>query len=234
MFEHRFKAELMRLPYFEIRGERDDRVWKAPFPAWRAIFTALCLTGHSSGYQLPSYAQFFAACERVYCDLHRNGDQFTKYFRGELREGTKHRTSVWYQAGMAETYLYVCLVEAIEDRTKSGFVVYDPRLDWKFKSDAIVIRQDAVFRINAFSGDEGQRSTVERRRDSVERQRKADTPVSSRWGHRLFQSVASLRISMSPNNAQLVNGVMLFSVDSINDLLLQIYPRDHDFEPYFF
>lgn len=87
----------------------------------------------------------------------------------------EQRIKTWYESGMAETYLYVCLVEAIEDNHKEGLVLYDPRADWKLKADVLVLIRGKMVRINAFDGDMLARPQIEAKRDEVERIRKRNT-----------------------------------------------------------
>ena len=119
MYEHRFREELNKLDPFVPNDQRDQRVWRADFPAWRALFTSCCLWGHSTGYRLFSFDDFFRTVRRAYCELNPRADQFKRFFQGDLLPGMKQRVSAWYESGMAETYLYVCLVEAIEDKISS-------------------------------------------------------------------------------------------------------------------
>ena len=37
---------------------------------------------------------------------------------------TAQRLKLWYESGMAETYLYVCLVDVFEDHLREGVVLY--------------------------------------------------------------------------------------------------------------
>ena len=84
MFERRFRIELEKLPLFVPDDNRDGAVWKVDFPAWRALFSSLCLYGHSTGYRLPSFEEFFPGLE----DLLQRVD-FTKlpYKRSIKYEG---------------------------------------------------------------------------------------------------------------------------------------------------
>lgn len=69
---------------------------------------------------------------------------------------------------MAETHLYTCLVEAIEDKTRKGVVLYDPRADWKLKADTIVILSGQSVIVSSYFGNEELRPVVEMERDAVE------------------------------------------------------------------
>jgi hypothetical protein len=226
MHVRRFIQELEKLPPFEIPDTRDQRVWNAKFPSWRAIFAAQCLFGHSSGYRLPSLESFYKGCEQAYRKEKRNTGKFGRYFSDEYLPGMQQRMAVWYESGMAETYLYVCLVEAIEDKMKAGVVLYDPRADWKLKADVIVLMNGKAFRINAFHGEEEQRPSVEARRDRVERVRKVHTSESAHWGNvELKELIETIPISKTPDDFLEINGVKLFSNAAIDALLMEIYKK---------
>jgi hypothetical protein len=103
MYEHRVRKELNKLPPFEHDNKRDPRVWKEGFPAWHALFSSLCLYGHSTGYRLPSFDNFFLYCKKAYTHTENpKKEQFKPYFEGELLPGMRQRVSVWYESGMAE------------------------------------------------------------------------------------------------------------------------------------
>lgn len=223
MYERRFRLELEKLPHFEPNDKRDPRVWKADFPAWRALFSSMCLFGHSTGYRLPSFEDFHRYCEHAYAKRHPEKERFAPFFKGDLRPGVTQRISTWYESGMAEAYLYACLVEAIEDKTKAGLVLYDPRADWKLKADAIVLARSRAFRISAYYGERSQRSTIEARRDAIEHERKKNTPDSAHWGNAELEAMPALAIVRTDADQQIVNGVRLFSISSINQLLQSIY-----------
>src|SRR5450759_4626593 len=100
MFERRFREELKKLPRLELNDQRNQAVWSEGFPAWRALFTAACLWGHSTGYKLPSYESYFGLCKKAY----KKKDKYQKFFEPPLLEGMRERVGVWYEAGMSETY----------------------------------------------------------------------------------------------------------------------------------
>src|ERR1700761_5131603 len=160
MYERRFLGELWKLPPFVPNDRRDQAVWDADFPAWRDLFTSLCLYGHSTGYRLPSYDEFFRYCETAYMKRHPHPERFALFFEQHL-SGMQQRVSAWYESGMAEIHLYVCLVEAIEDKDKRGVVLYDARADWKLKADLIVIIDGISIRVSSFFGDVSGRPATE-------------------------------------------------------------------------
>lgn len=221
MFERRFRIEVEKLPSFVPNDDRDPVVWAADFPAWRALFSSLCLYGHSTGYRLPSYDEFFRYCETAYTKRHPKRDRFISLFEQRL-PGVKQRVSAWYESGMAETHLYVCLVEAIEDKEKRGVVLYDPRADWKLKADLIVITGGKQVRVSSFFGDVSGRASTEARRDVVERQRKQKTMESAHWGNAELAAMPMVQIARTNTDFQVLNGLRLFSRAAINRLLMSI------------
>lgn len=223
MHERRFRQELNKLPAFVPNDERNDRVWSAMFPAWRALFSAECLFGHSTGYRLPSFDHFFEYCKHAYTKKNPKSDEYAEFFKGDLLPGMRQRVSAWYESGMAETYVYVCLVEAIEDKSKCGIVLYDPRADWKLKADVIVIVRKKPMRVSAFVGEQSDRPSIEARRDVIERGRKKNTMESAHWNNVELAAMPVFEISRTDADMQTVNGVRLFSLASINRLLGSIY-----------
>lgn len=229
MFEYRFRQELGKLPVFVPNDQRDARVWPKPrskdgeFPAWRALFSAMCLFGHSTGYRLFSFDEFYDYCKRAYTTRHPEHARFVRYFSGDLEPGMRQRIGAWYESGMAETYLYACLAEAIEDKSKAGLVLYDPRADWKLKADVIVILKNHQVRVSAYVGEHGERQNIEARRDTIERMRKANTSESAHWNNAQIESMPVLEITRLNDDMQIINGIRLFSLRSVNKLLKQIY-----------
>lgn len=217
-------TELNKLPRFVPNDVRDNRVWKVGFPAWHALFSSMCLYGHSTGYRLPSYEQFYEYCKKAYTKSHsKKRKEYAKYFDGELEAGMRQRVAAWYEAGMAETYLHACLVEAIEDKDKSGVVVYDPRADWKLKADAIVLLNGKSMRVSAFFGEAQGRKAIEDRREEIEMIRKKNTLQSSHWGNKTLADMPVFEIARTDQNTQQVNGLRFFDKASINTLLRQMY-----------
>ncbi len=226
MYERRFRQELCKLPPFEHQDKRDQRVWQEGFPAWHALFSSLCLYGHSTGYRLPSFEDYFRYCQGAYTHArHPKKDHYQPYFEGEMLPGMRQRVSVWYESGMAELYLYACLVEAIEDKAKCGIVLYDSRADWKLKADVIVIAQKQPMLVSAFAGEKRDRSTIEARRDVVERARKKNTMESAHWENAELSVMPMFEISRTDSDMLVINGVRLFSLTAINSLLESIYQK---------
>lgn len=224
MFERRFVSELNKLPRFAPGGKRDNRVWRVGFPAWHALWSSLCLYGHSTGYRLPSFENFYQYCKKAYTHgKYKQEGQFAKYFTGDFEAGMRQRVSVWYEAGMAEMYLYVCLVEAVEDKDKVGVVMYDTRADWKLKADAIVLINGKSIRVSAFFGEADKRGEVEKRREQVELVRKKNTMQSAHWGNKALNAMPVYEIARTEKNTQYVNGLRFFDKASINTLINQIY-----------
>lgn len=224
MFERRFVAELNKLPAFVPNDVRDNRVWRVGFPAWHALFSSMCLYGHSTGYRLPSYEQFYQYCKKAYTKGHyKKKGEYIPYFQGNYEAGMRQRISAWYEAGMAEAYLHVCLAEAIEDKDKVGLVSYDPRLDWKLKADSLVIINQKCMRVSAFFGEREGRKAIEDRREKIEMVRKKNTMESSHWGNKTLNSMPVFEIARIDANTQVVNGLRFFDKLSINVLLNEIY-----------
>ena len=222
MHEYKFIMQLERLPPFEPGGGIDRETREIDFPAWRAVFSSMILWGHSTGYRLLDFESFFVWCERTYLNS-SHGSRFQRWFSPPYVERTKQRIKFWYESGMAETYLYACLVDVFEDILKEGVVIYDPRLDWKQKWDAAVVTRSHKFYINAMWGGEGDRKKIEERRDEVERQRKQFASGSAHWDNKERERWTALMIGRSDADCQTVNGVRLFSIASINALLKKIY-----------
>ncbi len=225
MFERRFRTELKKLPPFIPNDTRDARIWRADFPAWRALFSAMCLFGHSTGYRLPSFEDFFRYCKSAYTKQHPDKERFSQYFQDDFLAGMTQRISAWYESGMAETYLYACLVEAIEDKAKAGLVLYDPRADWKLKSDVVVILNKIPLRISAFVGDQIDRPRIEAKRDEIERDRKKNTSESAHWDNAALAAMPVFEIARTNAETQVVNGVRLFTLPAINRLLESLYQK---------
>ncbi|WP_155696880.1 hypothetical protein [Burkholderia stagnalis] len=222
MHVHRVVQEISALPKFD-RNQfiYDKRVWAVGFPAWRALFTSHCLHGHCTGYKLPSFESFFKYCARAYCHENHKG-KYDKFFKDDLLAGMRQRISVWYESGMAETHLYAYLVDVFEDKRNDGLVLYDPRADWKLKSDMIVITNGRPISVSAFSGEIENRPEIERARSEVERERKRNTLDSSHWDNIELARMIKFEISMTADDHQEINGLRLFSDNSINALINKI------------
>ncbi|PPJ04113.1 hypothetical protein C5E51_26305 [Nocardia nova] len=230
MFENRFRGELLVVSAFEPNDDRDDRVWPhagsgaGSFPAWRALFSAQLLRNHCCDYQLFDFETFFRLCENTYTRQHPEHRRFERYFTGDLRAGMRQRVGVWYESGMAETYLYACLVEAIEDISKIGVVLYDPRADWKLKADILVIMNGVAMRVSAYVGESEQaRQQLENAREKIERERKENTSRSAQWNNAELAAMELFSIRRTNDDLQVVNGVRLFSIAAVNRLLAQMY-----------
>jgi hypothetical protein len=224
LHEYKFISELERLPYFVSAREVDPEISAVPFPAWRAIFQCTLLWCHSTGYRLPPFSDFLADCERAFRHERHRG-RFEKWFEPNNRERTEQRVRGWYESGMAETYLYACLVDAFEDILKDGIVLYDARVDWKHKADVMVISRGKIFAVDSFRGSRHARDGVKSRRDVIERDRKINTVESAHWGNEERSRCIAVGISRSDADCQNVNGVRLFSITAINTLLDEIYAQ---------
>lgn len=224
MHEYKLISRLEKLPPFERGEPADAEVAKLGFPAWRALFTSLLLWGHSTGYRLPSYDQFFDYCRKAY-STGDAGRKFAHWFKPPLAQRTHRRIKGFYESGMAETHLYACLVDAFEDQLREGVVFYDPRIDWKIKWDAAVATRGERFAIDSAWGESAGRNRVEVRRDQIERVRKERTAVSSHWDQLERDRWTRLQIFRSDKTCQSVNGLRLYSMSAVNGLLKEIYDR---------
>ncbi len=222
MHEYRFISRIRKLPPFEPGLQADAEVNSVDFPAWRALFTELLLWGHSTGYRLPTYEDFFDRCRKAFT-YGRNARRFAKWFDEPRRSRTERRVKAWYESGMAETHLYTCLIDAFEDILRDGVVLYDPRADWKLKWDVAVLTRGQRFAVNSAWGERSGRRGVDVRRDRVERVRKERTSASSHWGNAERGRWTTLSIFRSDEVCQVVNGLRLFSMDRINELLESMY-----------
>lgn len=229
MYERTFVAKL-RDPSLRLPGPGPAvslTVRNIDFPAWRALFSSMLLFGHSTGYRLPTFDEFYQYCRRAYTsEQPRMSEQYVEKVRGfrarfdgpdepQIRE----RIRQWYESGMAETYLYVCLVDAFEDKLREGVVVYDPRVDWKLKCDLVVRVREHTFGVNAFQGNEIARARVEAQRLVVEQDRKRNTPDSAQWNNLELRRWTRLSISKTENDYQEINGFHLFSPSAVNTLV---------------
>jgi hypothetical protein len=201
---------------------RDEEVWEEHFSAWRGVFDGICSINHTAGYGLPSYWDFYDLLKTSY-GKHEKSGRFLRYFEEPLLIGMKHRVWLWYESGMAETHLYCCITDAIDDNMKCGVVAYDARLDWKHKCDLMVLIGGRPFIVDSFFGKMEGRDHILMRRGEVERETKRNTMESSHWGHVLENEVPHLRIVRNEWEGRSVNGVRLFSNRSIDALLMELY-----------
>jgi hypothetical protein len=185
---------------------------------------------------LPSFESFYGYCKGAYThEQNPNRLRFGKYFEEDLLPGMRQRVSAWYESGMTEMHLHACLVEAIEDKSKCGLVLYDPRADWKLKADVIVAIKKQTLRISAYAGDSSDRPQVESRRDAMERDRKKNTSESAHWENEELARMPLFEIAKtSKADAQIVNGLRLFSLSAVNQLLESIYLQSGVKNGYFF
>lgn len=236
MFEHRFREEIEKLPPFTLSPAHDRRVWDAKLPAWRPLFSALLHLGHSTGYRLASFDQFYRYVETSWTRSYVGPDQYDQWFTGEFREPMKRRIGIWYLSGMAEQQVYLALAEALEDRgAKNGLVFYDTRHDIKHKYDAFIVCCGRTFAINIYWGEPKSRRLTEQLRHRVELDRKANTGESSHWFNR--QAAESMKIAFyarAPSDLIEVNGIPLFSRSALNGLLTQIYDECEIVDGYLF
>jgi len=101
--------------------------------------------------------------------------------------------------------------------------MYDPRFDFKQKWDCAVLIGGHRFGIDAFRGDESARVATKAWRDQNERTTKRNTSESSHWEHRDREGWIELSAAVTNEEYRVVNGVRLFTIAMVNDLLEQIY-----------
>lgn len=163
MLLSRFFREVERLypdqdRWFKRAGKWDKTVASTPVPPYRAAFTACLLRGHAAGYRLPSFKQFIS----VYIHAIRANKKVRDKYKTRLfvdpeacevpTPGFLHRLCGFYLDGMAHTQLYVALVQAYEDQRKIGAISSDPRVDWKLKTDIVIMSASKVVRLNIRAG----------------------------------------------------------------------------------
>lgn len=207
---NKFRTRLAGLPKFETQGVFDLETMRTNFPSWRAVFSGAVNWGYTAGYALPTFNMFAASYTKA-IHLHPHFDKYwSAYFSGATpSEHMLHRLSCWYEAGMAETYLYVCLAEAIEDRLKAGFVIYDPRLDWKHKCDVMVICRDKQILINSYWGT-WEKALVESKGEPKRGAKQADF-------------MTEIKIVRNDERFENLNGFKLFTAEDVDATLGAIY-----------
>jgi len=237
MHEWKFISRLRdtRLAFTHTDIAVSPEVRMIEFPAWRALFTSLLLWGHSTGYRLPTFDEFYRRCREGYTqatarsdDSHVrrinnlrpwfDGDE-ERRIEGQYEPQVKERFRGFYESGMAETYLYVCLVDAFEDALNEGVVFYDTRHDWKLKGDVTAVVREKVFLVSLFRGAIEDRAAVEAFRDRVERIRKANTMNSAHWNNQELRRWTKLQLGITDANCQIVNGVQLPAHDEIHAVI---------------
>lgn len=203
-------------------------VWEIKFPAWRALFTGYLLYHHSTGYRLPTFDEFYQYCRRAYTrtaprsdtsHIRRVEDLLKWFDGGKVESQVKERFRVFYESGMSETYLYVCLVDAFEDALNEGVVFYDARHDWKLKGDVTAIVREKIFLVSLFRGSVENRPGVEARREVIERERKENTMNSAHWENRELKRWGKRQISIVEEDCQVINGFRLPSYRAIHELI---------------
>lgn len=237
MHEWKFLSRLsdprLAFAHSDIVVSRDVRLIE--FPAWRALFTSLLLWGHSTGYRLPTFDEFYRRCRDAYTQESARSDasharriaSLRPWFDGDEEHGdngryephVKERFRGFYESGMAETYLYVCLVDAFEDALNEGVVFYDTRHDWKLKGDVTVVVHEKVFLVSLFRGAVEDRSAVEAFRDRMERIRKVNTMSSAHWKNQELKRWTKVQIGVTDDNCQRVNGLQLPAREEIHAVI---------------
>lgn len=208
IYVNSLRSAISKAPKFEMVGTYDLSCMQTSFPSWRAVFSGLVQWGYVTGSQIPSVEMFISS----YIKAIKKHPHFNKYWskwfvNNEPSDAMKYRLYSWYETGIAELYLYAALVEAIEDRLVAGWVVYDPRLDWKHKCDLLVLCRNMQFKINSAWGSA----------DSV-----AFDVVKGVDSSKLFQC-NEIKIIRNEDRNEVINGYRLFSQQDIDDVLNTIY-----------
>lgn len=226
---YRFRQELQKLPSFAPRGEFDAVVNRAGVPAWRAAFTSVALMRHVAGYRLPDLDLFIRCYTRNFKEFERFRETKPEKYElvmtagGQPTPGFLRRLSIWYETGITEMYVYVVLVQVIEDELKRGLVVYDARVDWKEKCDALILSGGRAFRIDTHFDPGQTRDVIVKRREEAEYLAKANTSVSAHWGNAELNALQQFSVVRSAADHEEFNGFRLFSRASLDGLLTQVY-----------
>jgi hypothetical protein len=86
-----------------------------------------------------------------------------------------------------------------------------------------VITRDTRVIVDSYWGDENGRAGIKERRDHIERDRKLNTSASSHWGSRELDRWRTIAVARNEADCQVVNGMRLFSIDTVNRALNEIY-----------
>jgi hypothetical protein len=223
MHEYDFVKTLEKLPTFKRQGRVPKAVNEARVPPWRSAFTGLMTWGRCAHYKVPTFDEFVSAYKKGvlapdwkgrYDEWFKDKDNFKKF---------KPRMARWYESGIADTHLQLCLQDTIEDRGKIGICPFDSRLDWKMKFDAIVIIGICKIYIDTYFDNGYSRKDQEDKRETNEQETKTGKEESSHWFNEERDTWHKLTITRSNTDHQDINGYRLFSTDSINKLLEDIY-----------
>jgi hypothetical protein len=192
------------------------------FPAWRSNFATVLGNCHCRDYRLPTFDEFVKQCKDSYTDPVHKGKWWVELFRDDRIEEMMPWLRMNYESGMSETYVYVCLTDILEDVLDIGLVMYDPRIDWKQKFDCVVTIDPHKFGIDAHY-EHGNRRDLEAARAESEKKRKKNRSWSSHFNNKERLTYTRLEIERSEDDTQEINGLHLFSINSINRLLREIY-----------
>ncbi len=217
LFPCRMMTEIRKLPHFDQPTE--ELADSKDLPAYRPVFSALLLYNFTSNYKLFPCSVFAKQLKKAYEGHKRSAELLPRFDK----PGFKALIKAWYQSFMMETFIYLCLAEAIEDKTKEGLVFYDTRHDFKMKYDAAVLMRGRMLTINAFRGPAANRLSTEKRRDAIERKAKINTSESAHWDNLERQRVGRIPYAVADEECMDVNGIMLPSSKSIDGLLRDIY-----------
>jgi hypothetical protein len=225
MVPARFFDELKRLPPFAREGAFDPKIAKAPLPPKQAFLPGLFLFGHARGYRLPTWESFREYYLRAIRQHKSYASKFALNFgaNGEPEPGLLWRMSGWYEDSMAHAFLYSVLVLAYEDLDQSAFILYDARVDWKFKADFIVMRHSGAdikaVRVNIYGQTDDDRAKVEIERDDQERQMKVNTPISAHWRNETYRHLPVANISKATGGVIVRQNFHLFSPEALEQLM---------------
>lgn len=240
IFPHNFiTRELAKLQPFERRGQFDPAINHYPLPAWKAAFMS-CVAECHSGYRLPTRddfeikmghylrhhtnwrVHFNALYESPYDDDDVIMDEKV-FFRP--RPGFYYRLDSLYESGIAELFVYTCLVYAFEEISRSGIVVYDPRVDWVHKFDMIVLGQRGPCAIDLHYKNDTPREAILSARAFREELAKANVGNPYR-SNVVAREMPILELTCSSDDHFEYNGYRLYSFESINMLIASLYDRN--------
>ena len=209
---------------FARTGCEDSTIAKMPLPTYQAVFGACLVFQHAAGYHLPDFDTFVRTfCDSLKVRMDRGETRWAKLFEDAGRctqpvPGFRHRLGGFYINGMAHTHLYATLVQAYEDQRRIGAVLWDPRVDWKLKTDLVVLTPWRAVRIDIHGGSE---EVIASRADQ-ERETKAAAGASSHEGNPFYDKTRVVRALSHSPHVEERHGLWFLSAAHINDVIAQV------------